>query len=561
MIIGLDMGGTHTDVVLLDRKGLVRDVKVPTDSNDLFQTVLRGLEEISRGVDLSLIRRMVLSTTLTTNTIIQGKTPAVGMIVCGGPGIDPELFRTNTYYHVVSGAVDHRGREIAPIDADEIRAVARQLQSEGILYVGVVGKFSTRNPEHELAIADVLKGSFDKIFLGHKISGQLNFSRRIATVYLNASVYPIHKRFFEAVEQSLEQRGFGAPIRILKADGGNMNFQSSIDFPGQTILSGPAASVMGAVGFAAADGATLVMDIGGTTTDMAVLVDGVPLLNPNGITVGGYKTLIRALETYSIGIGGDSCVSVKNGKIRIGPRRYGPAMAYGGSVPTPTDALAVLGKIRDGNHEKALAGIGEVAGQLGISAEMAAYQIFDQTCREIMDGAAQMVARINRQPVYTVHELLEGHQVHPASILVLGGPAPFFVDRLGDLSGWPVRLVPKWGVANAIGAALARTTCQVTFFADTEQKLASAPEEEFSRTVDPDFSREAAVELALELLRNKAIARGANPENLQMEVTEDLAFNMVRGFNTTGKNIRIQAQVKPGLITGFGPIIQQLETL
>jgi len=294
MIIGLDVGGTHTDVVLLDRQGIVRDVKVTTDASNLFNTVLEGLEGVMSGMDPAVVKRVVLSTTLTTNAIVQNKIPGVGIIVSSGPGIDPRYFQTSAHYFPVSGSIDHRGREVEPVDAGEIERVSREFLARGIRYVGVVGKFSVRNPVHELQIKAQLGNGFEKVFLGHRISGHLNFPRRIATTYLNASVYPIHREFFEAVQQSLNARGLSMPIRILKADGGNMNFASSIEFPGQTILSGPAASVMGAIAYAADTADSLVLDIGGTTTDMAVLMNGVPLLAPLGIDIGGYRTLIPA---------------------------------------------------------------------------------------------------------------------------------------------------------------------------------------------------------------------------------------------------------------------------
>ncbi len=282
MIIGLDVGGTHTDVVLLGREGLVRQIKVPTNPSNLFATVLTGLEKITEGIDPATISRAVLSTTLATNRIVSNRIPEVGMIVSAGPGMDPELFRTGAHYHTVKGAIDHRGREITPIDAAQVVRVADGLKKSGIRCVGVVSKFSVRNPDHEVAIGDLIGDRFEKVFFGHRISGSLNFPRRIATTFLNAAVYPIHKDFFEAVVNSLAQKGLSVPIRILKPDGGNMRFDASIDHPAQTILSGPAASVMGSVAFAPKDQECLVLDIGGTTTDMAVLVNGVPLLDPSG---------------------------------------------------------------------------------------------------------------------------------------------------------------------------------------------------------------------------------------------------------------------------------------
>lgn len=560
MIIGLDVGGTHTDVVLLGTEGVAKEVKVLTDPSDLFNTVLTSLERITDGIKPDTISRVVLSTTLTTNAIVQEKIPQVGMIVSSGPGIDPEFFRTSSHYFTVSGSIDHRGREIEPVDREEIIKIADRLKKDGIRHIGVISKFSVRNPDHELKINKILNNSFEKVFLGHQISGNLNFPRRIATTYMNAAVYPIHKKFFQAVKKSLGKKGLQVPIHILKADGGTMSFEASIDFPGQTILSGPAASVMGAIAFASEDEESLVLDIGGTTTDMAILINRVPVLNPLGIRIGSYKTLIRSLETRSIGVGGDSVVKVKDGRLQVGPERLGPAMAYGGHVPTPTDALFALGiKVTDdGDREKSIRGLNSIAKSLGTSIEDTAFNIFDLSCRKILKGAWDMINRINSKPVYTIHEAQEGHKVKPKKILVLGGPAPYFAKHLEKLSDIKVSVVPRWEVANAIGAALARTTCEVTLFADTEQGIASAPEENFSETITKDFSKKDAIDKACDLLRRKAFQKGANADDLEMEVVEDLQFNMVRRFYTTGKNIRVKVQVKPGLIHEYDSIAKKL---
>ena len=315
---------------------------------------------------------------------------------------------------------------------------------------------------------------------------------------------------------------------------------------------------MGAVAFAPKRETCLVLDIGGTTTDMAVLVDGVPLLDPAGIQVGDHQTLIRALDTVSIGIGGDSVVRVVDGRIEIGPDRLGVAMAYGGQVPTPTDAICVLGFIDDADPDKARRGIQTIADALGISVSDAANRIFEQACRTILAEAAAMVARINAKPVYTVHELWEGERLQPSHILVLGGPAPWFAKGLQRLSDNRVSVVPRWTVANAIGAGLARTTSEVTLFADTEQKIVRAPAENHTAAIPATYTEQDAVAAALELLRQKATARGANPEHLELEVTDVMVFNMVRGFYTAGKNIRVTAQVKPGLIHGYDAIVKNI---
>ena len=560
MIIGLDVGGTHTDAVLLGDEGVVRSVKVPTDQADLFATVLTCIETIVGGVDPGDIRRVVLSTTLTTNAIAEGKIPPVGMIVSAGPGIDPLLLRTNEDYVVVPGGIDHRGREIEPLDEEQVRAAAAVFREKGIEQVGVVSKFSPRNPAHETAVEGMLAGAFERVFAGHRISGQLNFPRRVATTYLNAAVYPAHRNFFTAVKASLARMGLKIPIHILKADGGTMSVDASIDFPGQTILAGPAASIMGALAFSFEGEDGLVFDIGGTTTDIAVLVNRSPVLSPLGIEIGPYKTLIRALETRSIGIGGDSAVRVAGGRLTIGPDRRGPPMAHGGPAPTPTDALAILGRKKTGDRQQAVAGFAPLAAAMGLSAEETARQVMALACQKILAEAEEMIERLNRKPVYTVSEIRDGFRIRPEKVLVLGGPAHHFAGYLEGLSRYKVGVVPRWKVANAVGAALARTTCEVTFFADTQIGRAAAPEENYVCDCGREFDREKAVEATFGLLRQKAMRMGARAEDLELDITEDLQFNMVRGFSSAGRNIRIRAQVRPGLINEYDVVAGLLST-
>lgn len=562
MIIGLDVGGTHTDVVLVGEEGLINTVKVPTEHDNLFASVLNGLEKVSKGTSPEKIQRIVLSTTLTTNAIAENKIEPVGLIVSCGPGINPEFFRIGSYFYRVSGSIDHRGREIQPIDSSEVEAVSAKIRSEGLKAVGVVGKFSTRNPSHENQIVEIVKGSsgnsIEYILAGHRVSGNLNFPRRIATVYLNAAVYPIHRDFFQAVVESLKAKGLKTPIYILKADGGTMSLKASLKFPGQTILSGPAASVMGAVPYANTETESVVLDIGGTTTDIAVLVKGVPLLEPLGIELGGFKTLIRALKTRSIPVGGDSHVKVIGGRVIIGPERKGPAMAFGGSTPTPTDALIFMGLMQQGNRARAEEAVKSVAEELNVSPYEAATTIYNTFCNDIVLAVNEMIEDINKRPFYTVQEYFEDYRIRPKEILALGGPAPFVADGISSRSGLPVRVVPVCDVANALGAALARTTCEVTLFVDTERGVASAPEEGFYKPVDSKFTLDDAKKLAFSVLKNKALNEGAREGELEMEVVEEQQFNMVRGFYTTGKNIRVKVQVKPGLVEYCRTITEKL---
>ena len=556
MIIGLDVGGTHTDVVLLGSKGVIHEAKFPTNKDNLFESVWQGIQAVIDDIEIESIKRAVLSTTLTTNLVVEKKTAPVAMIVSSGPGIDPKLFQMGDEYHIVSGSIDHRGREIQQINKNEINAIADHLEKIGIKQVGIVGKFSTRNPIHEKQIADILQNRFDVIIQGHQLSGVLNFPRRIATTYINAAVYPQNQLFLESIHKSFEKHGLNVPIYTLKADAGTMNLQASLTQPGQTILSGPAASVMGAIPYAQENTDTLVLDIGGTTTDMAIVVNRVPLLDPMGIELAGYKTLIRSLKTHSIGLGGDSVVRFNDGIITVGPDRKGPAMAFGGPEPTPTDAMFVLDDpIEGGDKQLAINGFEKLSKEMNLSLTGTAQKVLNVTCEKILSEANRMIEKINSQPVYTVHEILQGKKVNPSDILALGGPAPFISKRLESLTSKRVRVAPKWGVANAIGAALARTTCQVSLFADTEQGYVTAPENNYVEKINRNFTNEDALNTATKLLKEKAIKTGAFAEDLEIETIENTEFKMIRGFYTTGKNIRVKVQVKPGLIRSYSKIM------
>ena len=556
MIIGIDVGGTNTDAVLLSSNGITKKVKVTTDSADLFNTILSCFTRLLDNIDPKDIKRVVISTTLTTNAIVQQNMNPVGMIVSAGPGIDPKAFNTGEHYYCVSGSINHRGREKAPVNNMEIEDIVEKLKRAGIEYIGVVSKFCVRNPSHEILIKRILNKHFKKIFMGHHVSGNLNFPRRIATTHLNAAVFSLHKSFFEAVKLSLEKKGLAVPIQILKADGGTMSLESSMSFPGQTVLSGPAASIMGAIPYAPKKQDAIVLDVGGTTTDIAFLVDKAPLLEPLGIQRGRYKSLIRSLQTDSIGIGGDSVIRVIDKELLIGPDRHGPAMAFDGPDPTPTDALFVLGLMTDGDKENAQKGIHKIAMGLGLTDIEAADQIFKKCCSIILKKTFEMIDKLNSKPVYTVHEFLEGYKISPQKILLLGGPAPYFAKKIEELYHIKTIALPESSVANAIGAALARTTCEVTLNADTEQGIVSAHEEGFAEPISKTYSKDDLIETAITLLKEKAINFGADPDNIdEVEVVEFQQFNIVRNFSPRGKILRTKIQIKPGMIKGFEKIL------
>ncbi|MCK4534620.1 MAG: hydantoinase/oxoprolinase family protein, partial [Syntrophobacterales bacterium] len=343
MIIGIDVGGTHTDAVLLDNFEIKKTAKVITDRENLIKSLMKVTEEIFSGEDPGELEKVVLSTTISTNAIVQGKTDRVGMILAAGPGLSTEMLRINEDTHFISGYVNHRGIRVAGIDRGEVSGIGDIFKKEGIDHVGIVGKFSTRNPRLEIETGDIIDGRFRHMSFGHRMSGNLNFPRRISTTYLNAAIWDTYNAFVKNVMEYVGRTNTTAPIYILKADGGTSGISQSAEYPVGSILSGPAASVMGILSLTNGSRDAVALDIGGTTTDIAIFAGGTPLLEPLGVTIDGHKTLIRGLLTRSIGVGGDSRVRYEDGRLVIGPERDGPAAAFGGPSPTPTDAMIALG--------------------------------------------------------------------------------------------------------------------------------------------------------------------------------------------------------------------------
>ena len=548
MILGIDVGGTHTDAVLVENFKLKKKVKVPTDNANIMSSLLAAAQKIITGENVINIKKIILSTTISTNAIIQNKIDRVAMVLLSGPGLSPSALCPGKDTFFISGYINHRGVEVQSLNSDEIRQISESVQCENIHQIGIVGKFSTRNPQQELDVAGILKNDQRQFSLGHRLSGKLNFPRRIATTYLNAAITNLYENFISEVKKFVCQIAGDIPVYILKADGGTILIDQSLSCPVQTIHSGPAASIMGLLATAQIKEDAVALDIGGTTTDISVFAGGDPLLEPNGITINEQKTLIRGLYTKSIGVGGDSSVCIKNGEICIGPHRRGPAAALGGEMPTPTDAMIILNITALGSKQKAMDAIAPLAKVMNLDIVSAARAILDKMVSIIADNVQQVMNEINNKPVYTIHELLEGKTINPKKLYVVGGPSALAPD-IAKLLGYPYKIPEHSEVANALGAALARTTAEVTILADTEKRELIISEEGTVMKIPRDFTLEDAISIGEKALRQRAEKLGADPVDMVMEVTEAQEFNMINDFYTTGKNIRAKIQIKPGLIS------------
>ena len=550
MILGIDVGGTHTDAVLVENSVLKKKVKVITDNTNILSSLLSAAQNIIADENISNIKRIILSTTISTNAIIQNKIDRVAMILLAGPGLGPSTLNPGKDAFFISGYINHRGVEVQPVSNDEIGQVSQKLQRENINQIGVVGKFSSRNPQQELTVTHLLENDQRQFSLGHRLSGRLNFPRRIATTYLNAAINSIYGNFVNEVKKFVSQVCGDIPVYILKADGGTILIDQSLSCPVQTIHSGPAASIMGLLATAGIKEDAVALDIGGTTTDISVFAAGDPLLEPNGITINEQKTLIRGLYTKSIGVGGDSSVRIENGEICIGPERRGPAAALGGEIPTPTDAMTVLDISAIGSKQKAMEAIAPLARKLNLDVVPAARAILDKMVAIIADNVVQVMEEINSKPVYTIHELLEGKMINPKKLYVVGGPSALAPD-IAKLLGYPYKIPEHSEVANALGAALARTTAEITILADTEKRELIISEEGTVIKIPRDFTLEDAISAGKKALQERAAKLGADPADMVMEVTEAQEFNMIRDFYKTGKNLRAKIQIKPGLISAI----------
>lgn len=549
MVIGLDVGGTNIDAVIIKAGQIISKVKMPLKNDDLSGSVLATLDKLLLSYDKTTIKRINLSTTVSTNAIVRNTISRVGMFIQSGPGLPVGNLACGHENEFLKGSVDHRGREIEAIDINQVKEAIEKFKQNKIETCAVVTKFSTRNPSHEIKIKEILDHEFSFNTAGCKISGKLNFPRRVHTSYLNSAVHKTFNDFSKNIEASLRRQDITAPIYILKADGGTMDLKSAREKPVETILSGPAASFMGMSALLPADGDSLFLDIGGTTTDLFFLANGMPVFEPLGIQIGDYKTLVRSIYSVSIGLGGDSSIKVKEGKLKIGPQKEDKPYALGGDNPTPTDAMIYLELMSNGDKQRAKEAMNELGHKLNISAETVARLILDTIANMIKDKVDHLLEEINSKPVYTVKEVLHGKKVTPHYIHIIGGPAKSLAPILEKKFGLPCAYPQNYQVANAIGAALAKPTVDITLLADTQRKTLSVPEFGIYDKIKGKYNLDIAKKQAIYLLKEqiKQIDDKGHIRDEDIEITEESSFNMIDGFYTTGQNIRVGAQVKPGL--------------
>jgi N-methylhydantoinase A len=554
-IAGIDVGGTNTDAALIKDDVVVATGKVPTRHDDLVESTEAALETILAAYQGSAPLELHLSTTLSTNTIVEGRGDPTAVLAVPGPGMRIEELNLGFPVHILSGSVDHRGREVAGITAHEVQAALDAAQEAGMAALAVVGKFSHRNPTHELQIEALVKEATQKfrhITLGHRLSGRPNFPRRLATSYLNAGVAGQQALFVEMVKRLMIRGRNIGKVFLLKADGGTMTLDDSLARPVETILSGPAASLMGAQALTEhPEGNAVIVDIGGTTTDISVQVAGEPVFERQGAEIAGHKTLVPALFARSIGLGGDSevrVISPKDGpsRLQIGPKRAGTPAALGGSKVTPTDAAVVLELARIGDVNRAREAIADLGAAMGLGIEAAAEAVIERFTQQLVQEIEDTYTYLESRPVYTISELLAPLDIRPRVLIGLGGPAEVFIPLAGKAMDLTWEVLPCYKEANAIGAAASRPTAAVTLHADTALGRVTVPEMDYMGEIRRAmlFDMKKARAEAMEWAARKGESLGITSLG-DIAIMEEESFNMVRGFHTVGRIFMIRAQVRP----------------
>lgn len=503
--IGIDVGGTNTDAVLLDDSYTVMSaVKSPT-TEDVSTGIYEALHKVIEGstVDASEIDYAMLGTTHATNAIVERKRlNSIAVIRIGAPAslsvkpfIDfPGDLTTLLAKHVylVEGGHEVDAREINPLDEERIREIAKEVSGK-VSAVAVTSIFSPVSQDHEEHVAEILKeelGEAIPISLSSEIGSVGLLERENATI-LNASLTDVAKTTVQGFVGALEKEGIDAKVYLGQNDGTLMSVDYAMKYPILTIACGPTNSLRGA-SFLEDYSNCLVVDVGGTTTDIGVLVDRFPRESSLAVEIGGVRTNFRMPDLISVGLGGGTIIRVDEDdqSFTIGPDSVGyrlpeEAMIYGGDTLTTTDVVVALGK-----------------------AELADPSKVAHLDKDLLE-------RIYAKMVEQVEEAIDKMKTEAEDIpvILVGGGSILLPDKL---KGASVVMRPEHaGVANAIGASIAQVSGQI-------EKIFMLDE----------LGREETLKQAKELAQQNAIDAGANPKDVTIVDVEDVPLSYLPGNAT-----------------------------
>ncbi|RBW54158.1 hydantoinase/oxoprolinase N-terminal domain-containing protein [Ruegeria sp. A3M17] len=349
LALGVDTGGTYTDAVLIrDEKEVIASAKSLTTRSDLAIGVGQAISAVLDQAQVSpdQVSMASLSTTLATNALVEGQGGRVALIYIGFKDTDLEKHGLRDALKGdpalgIGGGHTHAGGEAAPLDVDALKAFLASHQD--VSGFAVAAQFATRNPAHELQAARIISEKTGApVTCSHQLSAKLNGPKRAVTAVLNARLIGMIDRLIGRAQDQLVDLGITAPMMVVRGDGALMSAEQARERPIETILSGPAASIVGASWLTGVQNA-LVSDIGGTTTDVALIRDGKPAIDPAGAQVGGFRTMVEAVAMRTHGLGGDSQVHVVTeglgGGVFLGPRRVLPVSLIAAEAPEVVHAV------------------------------------------------------------------------------------------------------------------------------------------------------------------------------------------------------------------------------
>ena len=489
--LGVDVGGTFTDLLLFDdQTGQSHKTKVPSTPDDPSRAVVNGTKDICEIADISpdQIEYFLHGTTVATNAVLEGKGARVGLIVTEGyrqilqiarsyvPGglaawivwPKPEPMASLEDTIEVSGRMDAFGNEIRPIDEAQVRKALKKLKKQDIEAITICLMNSYVNGAHETRIAEIAQEIFPKltISISHQVLPEMMEYERALTTTANASVRPVVGKYVRNLENDLRDMGMNGQLNLLRSDGGLMSAVKSQTDPVNLLMSGPAGGVTGALWIAKSAGFDniLTLDVGGTSTDVALIENSEPRL-VRDTAVGHLKVRASSLDIKTVGAGGGSIAHVPEltGALRVGPESAGavpgPACySKGGDLPTVTDANVVLGYLPEEllggafklDRKAAETAVQKVADALGIGLYAAASGIID-IVNENMFGALRMIS------------VQQGYDPRDFALMGFGGAGSLHSNAVAKLMGsWPVIVPRSPGVLCAVGDATTRSRAETS---------------------------------------------------------------------------------------------------
>lgn len=494
MHLGVDVGGTNTDAAVVDGATVVHWVKTAT-TEDVTSGILNSIERVLSESEVrpSQIEAVMVGTTHFTNAIVEARNllPTAAIRLCGSatraipPLTDwPTNLRTavEASTFMIDGGHEYDGRQLAPISRDQLVEIAAQISARGIKTVAITSVFSPAGDQHEREACEILSESLDGVVfsLSSEI-GSLGLLERENATVMNASLRGIADRIVHGLEDSLQQLGLNAPLYLSQNDGTLMGAEYTNRYPVATFASGPTNSMRGAARLSETTDCA-VLDIGGTTSDIGILVDGFPRETSVAVDVAGVRTNFRMPDVHSIGIGGGSLVHADN-DVTVGPTSVGyritqEALVFGGKTLTATDIAVAAG----------LADIG------------------DRTrVRKLDKGLVRdAVVWIQNQIGEAIDRMKTGPE--PIPVVVVGGGSIIATDDIPGTS--QVIRPPHFPVANAVGAAIAEVGGQVDRIASLQ-----------------DTPRAEAIDLAKTEAVRKAVAAGAVADTVRVVEVDEVPLS------------------------------------